>query len=123
MLLWGGNPCQEDRLGHCEMFFVTCMNRIPNHRDVFFLVVCPKLCGLSAGTPFLITKIFKYVGVRAYLSVRLCFHSSASSPFTQIEACVTPICDSSVCVFPPLFVLAGSCNQQHFCILKMGFWG
>lgn len=54
------------------------------------------------------------------LSVRFCFHSSAS-PFTQIEACVTPICDSSVCVFPPLFVLAGSCNQQHFCILKMGF--
>lgn len=27
----------------------------------------------------------------------------------------------SVCVFPPLFVLASSCNQEHFCIPKMGF--
>lgn len=41
--------------------------------------------------------------------------------FTQIEVCLTSIWDSLVRVFPPLFVLAGLCDQQHFCIPKMGF--
>lgn len=48
------------------------------------------------------------------------FYPSASL-FTQIEVCLTRICDSPVCVFPPLFVLARSCNQEHFCIPKVGF--
>lgn len=66
------------------------------------------------------SKTFKRVGVPAYVSVRLYFYSS-TSPFTQIEVCLTGIWDSPVCVFPPLFVLAASRNQEHFCIPKMGF--
>lgn len=39
----------------------------------------------------------------------------------QIEACLTSICNSPVCVFPALFVLAGLCYQEHFGMPEMGF--
>lgn len=60
------------------------------------------------------------MGVLAYVSVRLYFYSSTSL-FTKTEVRLTSIWDSPVCAFPPLFVLAGLCNQEHFCIPKMGF--
>lgn len=55
-----------------------------------------------------------------YKSVSFCFYSSTSL-FRQIKACLTSICNSPICVFPALFVLAGSSNQEHFCMPEMGF--
>lgn len=59
--------------------------------------------------------------VKIYSCTCNCVHLISTLCFIQSEACLPCICNSPIRVFPALFVLAGLCNQEQFCMPEMGF--